>query len=35
METYRSFAQVYDMFMDDIDYDAWSIYLIDCSESTG
>ena len=28
METYRSFAQVYDMFMDDIDYDAWSIYLI-------
>lgn len=28
MEAYRSFAQVYDMFMDDIDYDAWSVYLI-------
>lgn len=28
MEAYQSFAQVYDMFMDNIDYDAWSVYLV-------
>lgn len=29
MEAYQSFARVYDMFMDNIDYDSWSKYLID------
>lgn len=28
MEAYRSFAQVYDLFMDNVDYDSWSSYLI-------
>ena len=28
METYRSFAQVYDLFMDNVDYDRWGDYLI-------
>ena len=28
MASYQSFAQVYDMFMDNIDYDSWSAYLI-------
>lgn len=28
MASYQSFAQVYDMFMDNIDYDSWSTYLI-------
>ncbi|MGI6006606.1 MAG: class I SAM-dependent DNA methyltransferase [Ruminococcus sp.] len=27
MEAYRSFAGVYDMFMDNVDYDRWSDYL--------
>ena len=27
-ESYTSFAQVYDMFMDNVDYSAWSKYLI-------
>lgn len=27
-ESYTSFAQVYDMFMDNVDYPAWSKYLI-------
>lgn len=27
MEAYRSFAGVYDMFMDNVDYDRWSAYL--------
>ena len=27
-ESYTSFAQVYDMFMDNVDYFAWSKYLI-------
>lgn len=27
MEAYTSFAQVYDMFMDDVPYDAWADYL--------
>jgi predicted TPR repeat methyltransferase len=27
MEAYRSFAGVYDMFMDNVDYDQWSRYL--------
>ena len=26
-ESYRSFARVYDMFMDNIDYPSWSVYL--------
>ena len=26
-ESYRSFAQVYDLFMDNIDYPSWSAYL--------
>lgn len=28
MASYQSFAQVYDLFMDNIDYDGWSTYLI-------
>ena len=28
MASYQSFAQVYDTFMDNIDYDGWSAYLI-------
>lgn len=28
MASYQSFAQVYDLFMDNIDYDSWSTYLI-------
>ena len=28
MASYQSFAQVYDLFMDNIDYDSWSRYLI-------
>ena len=28
MASYQSFAQVYDLFMDNIDYDGWSAYLI-------
>ncbi|MCH1984312.1 class I SAM-dependent methyltransferase [Ruminococcus sp. OA3] len=35
MEAYQSFAQVYDMFMDDIDYDAWSDYLIELLREYG
>lgn len=35
MEAYQSFAKVYDMFMDDIDYDAWSIYLIELLKEYG
>ena len=27
-ESYTSFAQVYDMFMDNVNYPAWSKYLI-------
>lgn len=28
MEAYTSFAQVYDMFMDNVDYEAWGEYLL-------
>lgn len=28
MEAYQNFARVYDMFMDNIDYDSWSKYLL-------
>ena len=28
MEAYGEFARVYDMFMDNVDYDQWSEYLI-------
>ena len=27
METYRGFAQVYDLFMDNVPYEEWSGYL--------
>ena len=27
MGTYQSFARVYDLFMDDIDYEGWSRFL--------
>ncbi len=27
MDSYQSFAKVYDMFMDDVDYDSWAEYL--------
>ena len=27
MEAYTSFAQVYDMFMDNVPYDSWCEYL--------
>ncbi len=27
MESYQNFANVYDLFMDDVDYDAWCAYL--------
>lgn len=35
MESYRSFAQVYDLFMDNIDYDAWSRYVSGLLRSFG
>ena len=28
MEAYQNFAKVYDLFMEDVDYDGWSVYLI-------
>ena len=28
MEAYTGFAEVYDLFMDNVDYDSWSSYLI-------
>ena len=28
MKSYKSFAEVYDMFMDNVDYHAWSEYII-------
>lgn len=31
-ESYTSFAQVYDMFMDNVDYPSWSKYLIQLKE---
>lgn len=35
MEAYTGFAQVYDKFMDNIDYDKWCIYLIDLLKQYG
>ena len=35
MEAYESFAQVYDLFMDNVDYKAWSTYLIDLLAAYG
>ena len=35
MASYQSFAQVYDLFMDNIDYDSWSIYLIGLLQEYG
>lgn len=35
MEAYQDFARVYDLFMDNVDYDAWSAYLIGCLRSYG
>lgn len=35
METYKSFARVYDLFMDNIDYQAWSGYVIKLLRENG
>lgn len=35
MEAYKSFAQVYDLFMDNIDYQAWSRYVMELLEENG
>ena len=35
MASYQSFAQVYDLFMDNIDYDGWSAYLISLLKEYG
>ncbi|MBE5957254.1 MAG: class I SAM-dependent methyltransferase [Lachnospiraceae bacterium] len=35
MESYTSFAAVYDMFMDNIDYDEWGTYLIELLKEYG
>lgn len=35
MASYQSFAQVYDLFMDNIDYDSWSEYLIGLLQEYG
>ena len=34
-ESYTSFAQVYDLFMDNVDYPAWSAYLIELLRDYG
>ncbi|MCF0122187.1 MAG: methyltransferase domain-containing protein [Lachnospiraceae bacterium] len=35
MNVYESFAIVYDLFMDNVDYDGWSVYLIKLLRSYG
>ena len=35
MEAYRDFASVYDMFMDNIDYPAWSDYIVELLNKYG
>ena len=35
MESYTSFAKVYDMFMDNIDYEKWGTYLIELLKEYG
>lgn len=35
MESYGKFAQVYDLFMDNVDYEAWADYLEECLKSEG
>jgi Methylase involved in ubiquinone/menaquinone biosynthesis len=35
MEAYRDFASVYDMFMDNIDYTAWSDYIVELLNKYG
>ena len=35
MEAYTGFAQVYDLFMDNVPYKAWSEYLISLLEEYG
>lgn len=35
MDTYQGFAQVYDLFMDNVDYDAWSRYLLQLLKQYG
>ena len=35
MASYQSFAQVSDLFMDNIDYDSWRIYLIGLLQGYG
>lgn len=35
MEAYGEFAQVYDLFMSDVDYDAWSEYIVSLLRKNG
>ena len=35
MEAYTSFAQVYDMFMDNVPYDEWGEYIADVFKENG
>lgn len=35
MEAYRSFAQVYDLFMDNVPYEEWSRYIISLLKEYG
>jgi len=35
MEAYKDFASVYDMFMDNIDYSAWSDYIVELLNKYG
>lgn len=35
MEAYQSFAAVYDMFMDNVDYDGWSRRIISLLKKEG
>ena len=35
MTAYSEFARVYDLFMDNVDYEAWCRYLTDCLEEHG
>ncbi len=35
MEAYQNFARVYDLFMEDVDYDGWSAYLAGLLEEYG
>lgn len=35
MENYSEFAVVYDLFMDNIPYESWSVYVIDLLKEYG